>query len=376
MTQNRTNQLGRYPGSPYTLSSLLTRTFIFLLVFSMLPLAAENTLTPQIAARLAELPLACLHQEYPNKTGHSAETARDAVLTPKQLHPSFYGCFDWHSSVHGHWMLLKILKQFPTLEKAPQIRAALAESFRPESLLTEARYFDHFKLARTFERTYGWAWLLKLDQELLEFNDPQAKQWHAALQPLTAKVTELWSNFLPKQTYPNRTGVHPNTAFGLVFALDWARATNNKAFAELILARARDYYANNRALAAEYEPDGTDFLSPSLEAADLMRRVLHPAEFARWFAAYYSPAGLANVLKPPIVSDRTDYQIVHLDGLSFSRAWCLRGIAGALPQNSPQVKKLNDAANAHFAAALPHLASGNYGGEHWLASFAVYALAQ
>lgn len=333
-------------------------------------------LTLEGASHLAELPMKCLHQEYPNKTGHSAESGTDAVLTPRQLHPAFYGCFDWHSSVHGHWMLVRLLRTYPNLPGSGEIRRALAESFQPANLRGEVEYFNRFKLANTFERTYGWGWLLRLDEDLAQWDDPQAKEWRRALQPLVAKVVELWAGFLPKQTYPNRTGVHPNTAFALVFALDWARATGNASFEQLVIRRAKDYYLKNANAPAFQEPDGSDFLSPSLEVSDLMRRILGKTEFVSWFGRFMDRAGLANVLKPPVVSDRTDYQIVHLDGLSLSRGWCLRGVAGALPASDPRRGQMVKAARELIAGALPHIASGGYGGEHWLASFAVYALTE
>lgn len=333
-------------------------------------------LSPDIASRLAGLPLQCIQQEYPNKTAHTIEGEADARLTPRQLHPSFYGCFDWHSSVHGHWMLVRLLKTVKGLPEEAKIREVLAASFQPEALEGEVRYFQTYKLSKTFERTYGWAWLLKLDEELRGWDDPQGRVWARNMQPLTRLIVELWSAYLPKQTYPNRTGVHPNTAFGLVFALDWARAAKQTAFEQLILQRAKDYYGNNTAIAAIQEPDGTDFLSPSLEVADLMRRVLPTAEFRSWFGKYMSDTGLANLTKAPEVSDRSDYQIVHLDGLFLSRAWCLHGIAGALPAQSARRKQMLVSARQLIDAALPHVTAGNYGGEHWLASFAVYALGQ
>ena len=327
------------------------------------------------ATRLAELPLRCIQQEYPNKTAHTIEGEADVRLTPRQLHPAFYGCFDWHSSVHGHWMLVRLLKTNPGLAQEPAIRAILADSLKPAAIAGEVTYFKTYQLANTFERTYGWAWLLKLDEELRTWDDPQGRQWTKHLQPLTHTIAGLWSAYLPKQTYPNRTGVHPNTAFGLVFALDWARAAKESKFEAQIIQRSKDYYLKNLAMAAIQEPDGTDFLSPSLEVADLMRRVLPPTEFPAWFSQYLSAPGLANLIQPPQVSDRADYQIVHLDGLSLSRAWCLQGIAGALPKTNPRRLRLIAAAQRLIAAALPHV-TGNYGGEHWLASFAVYALSQ
>jgi hypothetical protein len=344
--------------------------FPILLLAQML---LAQMLTPDIAARLAELPLHCIQQEYPNKTAHTIEAEADAKLTPRQLHPAFYGCFDWHSSVHGHWMLVRLLKTTTNLPKQAQIRQVLHTSFHPEAIAGEVRYFQQYKLAKTFERTYGWAWLLKLDEELRAWDDPQAKSWAQNLKPLTSLIVELWSAYLPKQTYPNRTGVHPNTAFGLVFALDWARAAKEARFEAQILQRAKDYYLNNTALTAIQEPDGTDFLSPSLEVADLMRRVLPPSQFPAWFDRFMSPPGLANLIQAPEVSDRSDYQIVHLDGLSLSRAWCLYGIAKALPNKG---QPLRAAAKRLLETALPHVTAGNYGGEHWLASFAVYALSQ
>ena len=351
------------------------RSLFLALCVSILALAAPSSaLTSDAAARLADLSLRCLHQEYPNKTGHSAEAASDAVMTPRQLHPSFYGCFDWHSSIHGHWMLIRLLKTYPDLPRAAEIRAALDDSFLPAALSQEADYFRRYKLANTFERTYGWAWLLKLDQELVAWDDPHGRMWHAALKPLVDSIVQLWTGFLPKQTYPNRTGVHPNTAFGLAFAFDWARASGNTSFEKLIVSRARDYYLGNVALAAVQEPDGTDFLSPSLEVADLMRRILPKLEFAAWFTHYLSPAGLANLMHSPVVSDRTDYQIVHLDGLSLSRAWCLRGIANALPASNPRRAAMLRASRDLIDRSLPHITAGGYGGEHWLASFALYAL--
>jgi hypothetical protein len=328
----------------------------------------------ETASTLAALPIHCIGQEFPNKTGHSSDSPDDHRLLPSELHPSFYGCLDWHSSVHGHWMLVKLLKVYPDLPEREQILAILARSFEPARLRTEAEYFSKYKTTRTFERTYGWAWLLRLDQELGTWDHPQARQWHQNLQPLTNAVVGLWTDFLPKQTYPNRTGVHPNTAFGLAFALDWARATKQTDFENAVLEKSKAFYLNNTATPAYLEPDGSDFLSPSLEIADLMRRVLPAADFEKWLNAFYEKRSLDNILKMPVVSDRTDFQIVHLDGLSLSRAWCLRGIASALPARHPWKKLFTDTSEHFLRTALPNVTSGNYGGDHWLASFAVYAI--
>jgi len=333
-----------------------------------------STLDKQVAERLATLPLHCIDQEFPNKTSHAADSASDARLLPSELHPAFYGCFDWHSSVHGHWMLVRLLKLFPDMKNRDEIISKLSRTFTPEKMKAEAAYFSKYSVGNTFERTYGWAWLLKLDEELVTWDNEHGREWHAAMRPLTDKILELWRAFLPRQTYPNRTGVHPNTAFGLVFALDWARAVKDTSFEKQIIAKALYFYKDNEAIPAYLEPDGSDFFSPSLEAADLMRRVLPAKEFTAWFDKYYEERSIKRICEMPVVSDRSDYQIVHLDGLSFSRAWCMKGIAASLPQ-SHRYRPLLEAAAAKFlGATLPQVFSGNYGGAHWLASFAVYAL--
>jgi len=331
-------------------------------------------LNKEVAEQLAMLPLHCIDQEFPNKTSHSADSATDARLLPSELHPAFYGCFDWHSSVHGHWMLIRLLKLFPDMKNREEIINKLAQSFLPEKMRAEAEYFSKYTVGNTFERTYGWAWLLKLDEELLTWDDEHGKKWHAAMQPLTDKVLGLWRGFLPKQTYPNRTGVHPNTAFGLVFALDWARAAADTSFERQIIEKALYFYKDNIATPAYLEPDGSDFFSPSLEVADLMRRVLPTTAFVKWFDKFYEERSIKRICEMPVVSDRSDYQIVHLDGLSFSRAWCMKGVAASLPKGHKYRRLLDSTAQKFLDATLPQVFGGNYGGAHWLASFAVYAL--
>jgi hypothetical protein len=325
------------------------------------------------ASHLASLPLKCILTEFPNKTSHTSISDSDHVLFPRQLHPSFYGCFDWHSSVHGHWMLIRLLKLFPDLPEAAAIRTTLNKTITKENIINEVKYFS-LPLTASWERTYGWAWILKTDQELYNWNDADGKRWHEALQPLTQKIEELWLKFLPKQTYPNRTGVHPNTAFGLVFALDYARTEKKILFEKAIIEAARKIYLNDKNAPALWEPNGSDFLSPSLEEADLMRRVLSPKEFNLWFNRFFTMQSLKHLTILPVVSDRTDLQIVHLDGLCFSRSWCMKGIASMLPLTDSRKKLLMRSAVNHLSKALPHVVSGEYGGEHWLASFAVYAL--
>lgn len=330
-------------------------------------------LTIKGASHLASLPLKCITQEFPNKTNHTSNSDSDHVLLPKQLHPAFYGCFDWHSSVHGHWMLIRLLKLFPQMPEAASIREALNKTITAENIINEVKYFD-IPLTASWERTYGWAWILKLDEELYNWNDADGKRWHEAIQPLTQKIVQLWTKFLPKQTYPNRTGVHPNTAFGLVFALDFARTEKKTDFEKAIIESAKKIYQADKNAPASWEPNGADFLSPSLEEADLMRRVLPVKEFSGWFNQFFTLQSLKHLTILPVVSDRTDLQIVHLDGLCFSRSWCMKGLAATLPASDVRKKLLLQSSINHLGTALPHVVSGEYGGEHWLASFAVYAL--
>lgn len=330
-------------------------------------------LTIKGASHLASLPLKCITQEFPNKTNHTSNSDSDHVLLPKQLHPAFYGCFDWHSSVHGHWMLIRLLKLYPQMPEAASIREALNKTITAENIINEVKYFD-IPLTASWERTYGWAWILKLDEELYNWNDADGKRWHEAIQPLTQKIVQLWTKFLPKQTYPNRTGVHPNTAFGLVFALDFARTEKKTDFEKAIIESAKKIYQADKNAPASWEPNGADFLSPSLEEADLMRRVLPVKEFSGWFNQFFTLQSLKHLTILPVVSDRTDLQIVHLDGLCFSRSWCMKGLAATLPASDVRKKLLLQSSINHLGTALPHVVSGEYGGEHWLASFAVYAL--
>lgn len=327
------------------------------------------------ASHLASLPLKCIRQEWPNKTSHTSATEIDHKTLPSEHHPAFYGCFDWHSSVHGHWMLVRLLKKFPGLPEKDTIRSILKQSINPVSIKKETEYFS-LPFTASWERTYGWGWLLKLDEELSDWDDADGKMLHDALQPLTKKIIQLWKGFLPKQTYANRSGVHPNTAFGLVFALDYARHVKDTSFESDIIRAALQLYVKDKNSPAVWEPNTADFLSPALEETDLMRRILPNRQFISWLNNFLSPEGLQHLSKLPVVSDRTDLQIVHLDGLCFSRSWCMQGIARSLPLGDPRRKLLQQAAMQHLAVALPHVVSGEYGGEHWLASFAVYALLQ
>ncbi|MFV0607102.1 MAG: DUF2891 domain-containing protein [Niabella sp.] len=352
----------------------MRKFLLLLLVVSFQNSFAQTKLTKTIAENLSTMPLHCIETEFPNKTSHLSDGVADATLLPSQLHPVFYGCLDWHSSVHGHWMLIKLLKLFPNLNSKDSIITLLNHSFTLEKMQQEAAYFEKYTASNTFERTYGWAWLLKLDEELYTWDNPLAKSWHKALQPLTEKIVLLWKNYLPRQTYPTRTGTHSNTAFGLCFALDWARVVKDTAFERMIKEKSKIFYFNNKNIPGYLEPDGSDFFSPSLQAADLMRRVLPTDKFLKWFNAYYSPESIKRLCEAPKVSDRNDYQIVHLDGLSFSRAWCMKGIAAKLPANHQYKSLFIKTADKFLNQTLPTIFNGGYGGEHWLASFAVYAL--
>ncbi len=350
------------------------KTKLILLFIMANTLVHGQFLNQTTAEGLAKLPLDCINKEFPNKTNHSSAGKEDHVLLPSELHPSFYGCFDWHSSVHGHWMLIKLLKLYPDMDSKDQIIKVLDNSFEADKLIKEAAYFGKYPASKTFERTYGWAWTLKLDEELMTWDSPLAKKWHKNFQPLTQVIKDLWVDFFPKQTYPNRTGVHPNTAFGLAFAIDWAKAAKDSEFEQALAKKALAFYKNQKDAPAYLEPDGSDFFSPSLQIADLMHKVLPTAEYVQWFDTFLNPVSLDNLLKLPTVSDREDYQIVHLDGLSLSRAWNLKGIARNLPQNHKVKKQLESAANQFITETLPHVTSGSYGGTHWLASFAVFAI--
>lgn len=334
---------------------------------------SQATLSENLALQLSRLPLHCISVEFPNKTSHLSDGPTDARLLPSDLHPVFYGCLDWHSSVHGHWMLVRLLEEFPNLVNRDSIIAVLDNSFQLEKMKLEASYFGKYTASQNYERTYGWAWLLKLDETLGRSKDPQIMKWHAAMQPLTQKIVQLWKAYLPKLTYPNRTGVHPNTAFGLCFGLDWAKFNKDTAFAKAIEAKAKEFYGNNKNIPAYLEPDGSDFFSPSLMAAMLMSKVYSESAFQAWFKTYYSAESIARISSLPTVSDRSDYQIVHLDGLSFSRAWCMRTIAKKLNNNPKLQQQFIKSADMFLKTTLPEISSG-YGGEHWLASFAVFAL--
>jgi hypothetical protein len=327
----------------------------------------------QLATRFAQLPLDGIQKEYPNKLNQVLGDSSH-LQSPKDLHPAFYGCFDWHSSVHGHWMLVKLVKHFDELPQRKEIRKKLKENLTAVNIEAEIAYFN-LESNKSFERTYGWAWLLKLSEELHTWKDKDAQKWSKNLKPLADLIAKRYTDFLPKLTYPIRTGEHPNTAFGLSFALDYAVAANNTELAELIKQRSKDYFLADKNCPAGWEPSGFDFLSPCLEEAELMSKVLPQDSFVVWldeFLPGLRTGELKLLNEPAEVSDRTDGKLVHLDGLNLSRAWCLFNIAKALPKKYQEA--LSYSAEKHLKHSISHITSGNYAGEHWLASFAVHAM--
>ena len=338
-------------------------------------MAAITTLTESLAASFAQAALANVVREFPNKPDHVLGGAGD-VRGPRSLHPAFYGSFDWHSCVHMHWLLARVRRLIPGLPQHDAIVDLFDRHLTPANICQECAYLERPE-SRSFERTYGWAWLLELAHELRRANDADAQRWAAALAPLADAIVRRYLAYLPLQRYPLRIGMHANSAFGLLFALDYARTAKESALEALCLDTARRWFGNDRDAPAAWEPSGADFLSPALVEANLMRRILQPREFAEWLdqflpmLAWGEPAAL---FAPAAVDDRSDPFIVHLDGLNFSRAWSFRGIAAALPADDPRIVVLRDAADRHLGAGIKGLTSGEYVGEHWLATFATLAL--
>jgi hypothetical protein len=330
-------------------------------------------LNKESAESFAKLALKCIQKEYPNKLDHVMNDSSE-IQSPFKLHPAFYGCFDWHSSVHGHWMLIKLLKLFPDLKNSTEIRNALNENLTQQNIEAEVKYLNQPN-RKSFERTYGWAWLLKLAEELVTWEDPQGKIWYQNVKPLAEAITKRYMDFLPKQNYPIRTGVHPNTAFGILFALDYARTLKNSELEFLLIKRAETYFAEDEDYDAKWEPGGEDFFSPSLMEANLMSKIFDQKNFEKWLIKFIPKIGeTKNILEPAIVTDRTDPKLVHLDGLNLSRAWCMFEISKQLSIDNLLKNILINSAIKHAEAGLKYILSGNYEGEHWLASFAVYML--
>jgi hypothetical protein len=347
--------------------------FIVLSLAAMPLPAADFTLDAERADQFARLGLRGIDREYPNKPGDVLTTAED-VRAPRAVHPAFFGSFDWHSSVHGHWLLVRLLRLEPAMPAAAEARTRLAAHLTAENLRIEAAYFDKPE-NRSFERMYGWAWALRLAAELRAWDDPDGRAWAENFGPLERQLVGLIKRYLPRLTYPVRTGVHPDTAFALGQFLDYARSVSDADFEKLVAARARDYFLADRAYPSGYEPSGEDFFSPGLNVADLMRRVLSREEFSHWLDAYLPGlrgGELGAWARAAEVSDLSDPRIVHLVGLNLSRAWTMQGILSALDAGDPRRAPLERAEQAHAEAGLRQVFSGHYEGEHWLATFAVY----
>ncbi|PWH81979.1 DUF2891 domain-containing protein [Algibacter marinivivus] len=321
------------------------------------------------ANKLADLPLHCINTEYPNRLSQTLGGGED-LKSPIELHPAFYGCFDWHSSVHGHWSLVSLLKSFPEIDNADAIKQKLLNNISKQNIEAEVAYF-YGKHNKSYERTYGWAWLLKLAEELHTWDDETARQLESNLQPLTDLIVGKYIEFLPKLNYPQRVGTHTNTAFGLSFAYDYAETLNHDGLKNAIKTRASFFYKNDKGCPITWEPSGSDFLSPCLEEAALMKRLLPLEDCKIWLHDFLPQLKNKNfTIEVGLVSDRTDGHLVHLDGVNFSRAWSLNKIA----EDLPEYNHLKNMANTHINYSLPSIFGDSYEGGHWLGSFAIYAL--
>lgn len=323
--------------------------------------------------RFARLALDCVHREYPNKISHVLLSDEDA-RPPRELTPAFYGCFDWHSSVHGHWLLTRILNVAPGSTLREEIRTSLAESFTPQNIEGELAYYTGEDRA-SFERPYGIAWFLQLIAELEESDDPQLGEWRETLRPLEEAIVANTMDWLPKLSYPIRLGTHNQTAFAFGLMLDYARTVGDEALEETLTGKIRGFHMEDTDCPIGYEPSGEDFLSPCLMEADLMRRILGPEEFSAWLTDFLPGLpedGSADWLEPGIVLDPSDGKLVHLDGVDLSRAWALEGIAAGLPDGDPRRASLLAAAELHAETGVAAVSDVHYSGSHWLASFATY----
>lgn len=350
--------------------------------------ASTPDFTAASADRFAKLALTCVHQEYPNKLAHVLNGPKDA-RPPHELTPAFYGCYDWHSAVHGHWLLARLARTFPDAPFVAAAKKALGRSLTKKNLEAEVGYLSAPGRV-SFERPYGLAWLLQLALELREWDAPEAKAWREALAPLEKAAAARLAAWLPKLSKPIRVGEHDQTAFAFALVLDWARGAGDVAMAQLLGERIATFYGSDRDCPLSWEPSGQDFLSPCMAEADLMRRVLAPPEYATWLTGFLpsiptipavplSPEGervgerAATVLLPPaVVTDRADPKLAHLDGLNLSRAWMLEGMVAALPEADPRRPALERTARAHRDAGLAAVTGAHYEGGHWLGSFAVY----
>jgi hypothetical protein len=327
--------------------------------------------------RFAHLALDCVHQEYPNKIAHVMSGDHD-VAPPRELTPVFYGCFDWHSSVHGHWLLVRLLRLHGDQAFAPEASAALEESFTAKKVAVEVEYALHEQRA-SFERPYGVAWLLQLMAELREWDDPMARHWQSVLQPLEVVYVEKTSVWLHKLAYPIRIGEHAQTAFAFALFLDWATAAGNDDFFKLVKQKSIEFYGSDINCPLDYEPGGQDFLSPCLAEADLMRRVMTADVYSQWLKGFMPQIpsdGSAQWLQLAEITDRTDGKLAHLDGLHISRAWALEGMANGLPASDTRRSSIKAAARRQGDSGLAAVTGEHYEGGHWLGSFATYLVTE
>lgn len=345
--------------------------YILLIMMPSMLLSQAVELTFDQAEKLIKLPLHCIETEFPNKLSQTLKDESD-MGTPQELHPTFYGCFDWHSAVHGYWSIVNILQRYPELDARDSIKNLLLKNISPTNIAKEIAYFER-KHEYSYERTYGWAWLLKLQKSLDHWNDPKGQKMAGHLRPLTDIIVSRYMTYLPKLNYPIRVGTHTNTAFGMSFAYDYALSSGHAEFKDLLVKRAKEFYLEDQYCPLTWEPSGYDFLSPCMEEIDLMRKVLDKDEFMTWIKAF-SPGLLDDSFAWEVgeVSDRTDGHLVHLDGLNFSRAWVFYGLATSY-QEFDHLIALGD---RHFEYSYPNLVGDSYEGGHWLASFALYALTQ
>ena len=364
------------------ISKVLIALILLPLLFSTLLSVEKPDQLPKLGKPLSEsqinafarMALTNINREFPNKPSNVMQTEKDARL-PSEMHPVFYGCFDWHSAVHGHWMLLRLLKLYPELEISHEIRKKLNTQFTSEKLNQEALYFQ-LKHNKSFERMYGWAWYLRLVTELIAWEDRDGKVWRENLKPLEKIIVNRIKEYLPKLNYPIRLGIHPDTAWGLGQTLDYARVAKDIDLEQLVIKRAESYYKDDVNYPFSYEPSGEDFFSGGLNEADVMRRILPKEEFVKWFDKFCPsinfPSKFKKIISPIPVSDPTDGKLVHLAGLDLSRAWTLQSIASVYNTNDPRKATLIEAAEAHAEVGYEYVFSGFYEGDHWLATFAIF----
>jgi len=362
------------------MKSLATTLVVLLLTLHATQLKATlvypNEIAPELADRFAALALACVQKEFPNKISRTTDNA-EAIGRPRDIFPIFYGCFDWHSAVHGHWLLVRLLRlSSDDIAWRAEAIEKLDQNFSKENLAGEVANFA--RPARgSWERPYGLAWYLQLTTELRQWNDPQAKQWLATLQPLEQDIADSLKEWLPKLAYPIRLGTHNQSAFAFGLMLDWARQAEDQQMEDLIVSRSLAFHQNDVDCPIEYEPSGEDFLSPCLMEADLMRRILAPQAFSNWLSKFLPSVpldGSADWLQPGIVKDASDGKLVHLDGVNSSRAWNLYNIARALPKRDKRKAALVAAAKVHADTGVAAVSDEHYSGSHWLASFATYLM--